>query len=307
VEAQVSTHNRASRIGSPLGESSSESGRDEHIIWNVGAGVISSARTKMKSETLTELWRYRELLYFFAWRDIKVRYRQAAFGAAWAVVQPLLNMIIFTLLFGRVAHFQSGDIPYPIFVYCGLLPWTYFSGVLGVASMSLVNNDPLLTKVYFPRSLLPAGSVLAGLLDFVIGSFLLVGLMFYYHVRAGWALLLSPLVILVMVLLTMGVSLVTAALNVRYRDVRYALPFLIQVWMYATPIVYPATMVPQRFRLILALNPCWGIVDGLRACLFPGQPFNFELMGTSIAVAIIIFVLGAYYFRRAEKSFADVI
>ncbi|HXM62370.1 MAG TPA: ABC transporter permease [Terriglobales bacterium] len=261
----------------------------------------------MRSETLTEFWQYRELLYFFAWRDIKVRYRQAAFGAAWAVIQPLLNMIIFTLLFGRVAHFQSGNIPYPIFVYCALLPWTYISGVLGVASMSLVNNDPLLTKVYFPRALLPAGSVLAGLLDFVIGSFLLVGLMFYYHVQAGWSLLLSPLVILLMVLLTMGVSMVTAALNVRYRDVRYALPFLIQVGLYATPIVYPATMIPKRFQPILALNPCWGIVDGLRACLFPGQPFNFKLMGTSVAVAILVFVLGAFYFHRAEKSFADVI
>jgi lipopolysaccharide transport system permease protein len=261
----------------------------------------------MRSETLTEFWQYRELLYFFAWRDIKVRYRQAAFGAAWAVIQPLLNMIIFTLLFGRVAHFQSGNIPYPIFVYCALLPWTYISGVLGVASMSLVNNDPLLTKVYFPRALLPAGSVLAGLLDFVIGSFLLVGLMFYYHVHAGWALLLSPLVVLLMVLLTMGVSMVTAALNVRYRDVRYALPFLIQVGMYATPIVYPASVIPQRFRPILALNPCWGIVDGLRACLFPGQPFNFELIGTSVVIALLVFVLGAYYFHRAEKSFADVI
>ncbi len=195
----------------------------------IAASCCFDAQRNMRSETLTEFWQYRELLYFFAWRDIKVRYRQAAFGAAWAVIQPLLNMIIFTLLFGRVAHFQSGNIPYPIFVYCALLPWTYISGVLGVASMSLVNNDPLLTKVYFPRALLPAGSVLAGLLDFVIGSFLLVGLMFYYHVRAGWALLLSPLVILLMVLLTMGVSMVTAALNVRYRDVRYALPFLIQV------------------------------------------------------------------------------
>jgi lipopolysaccharide transport system permease protein len=274
---------------------------------SIAASCCFDAQRHMRSETLTEFWQYRELLYFFAWRDIKVRYRQAAFGAAWAVIQPLLNMIIFTLLFGRVAHFQSGNIPYPIFVYCALLPWTYFSGVLGVASMSLVNNDPLLTKVYFPRALLPAGSVVAGLLDFVIGSFLLVGLMFYYHVRAGWALLLSPLVILLMVLLTMGVSMVTAALNVRYRDVRYALPFLIQVGMYATPIVYPATMIPERFRPILALNPCWGIVEGLRACLLPGQPFNFKLMGTSVAVAMLVFVLGAYYFHRAEKSFADVI
>jgi homopolymeric O-antigen transport system permease protein len=261
----------------------------------------------MGTEAIAELWRYRELLYFFAWRDVKVRYRQAAFGAAWALIQPLLTMIIFALLFGRVARFSSGSVPYPIFVYVALLPWTYFSGVLAIASASLLNNEPLLTKVYFPRELLPGGSVVAGLLDFFIGSLLLVGLMFYYHVHAGWALLFSPLVIAVMVLLTAGVSMVTAALSVRYRDVKYALPFLIQVWMFATPIVYPATMIPQRFRLLMALNPCWGIVDGLRACVFPGTPFDFKLMGTSMAVAVTVFVLGAYYFRRAEKSFADVI
>lgn len=261
----------------------------------------------MNRETFTEIWRYRELLYFFAWRDIKVRYRQAAFGAAWALVQPLLNMVIFTLLFARVGHIQTGTVPYPIFVFCGLLPWTYFAGVLTFASGSLVNNDPLLTKVYFPRVLLPAGSVLAGLLDFFIGCVLLVGLMFYYHVRASWALLFVPLVILVMVILTTGVSMATAALNVRYRDVRYALPFLIQVWMFATPIVYPVTVIPERLRPMLVLNPCWGIVDGMRACLFGGSAIDFRLMAASLAVAMTVFIVGAYYFGRAEKSFADVI
>lgn len=258
-------------------------------------------------ESIAELWRFRELSYFFAWRDIKVRYRQAAFGAAWAVLQPLLNMIIFSLLFGRVAHLNTGGIPYPMFVFSGLLPWTYISGVLGFASISLVSNDPLLTKVYFPRALLPVGSVLAGLLDFLIGSVLLIGLMFYYHVRAGWAVLLIPVVVFGMVLLTTGVSLVTAALSVRYRDVRYALPFLIQVWMFATPIVYPVTVIPARFRPLLVLNPCWGIVDSLRACLFQGMAFDFRLMGSSLAVALAVFLVGAYYFRKAEKSFADVI
>lgn len=275
------------------------------LLWPQARPIGSPS--KMRGETFTEIWRYRELLYFFAWRDIKVRYRQAALGVAWALIQPLLNMIIFTLLFGRVARIQTGSIPYPVFVYSGLLSWTYFSSVLSVASMSLVNNDPLLTKVYFPRVLLPAGAVVAGLLDFLIGSALLVGLMLYYHVRTGWALLFTPVVVLAMVLLTTGVSMATSALNVRYRDVRYALPFLTQVWMFATPIVYPATVIPERFRPILALNPCWGIVDSLRACLFRGLPFDFRLMGTSLAVAIAVFVFGAYYFRRAEKSFADVI
>jgi lipopolysaccharide transport system permease protein len=269
--------------------------------------AVLTSNTKMKIPRFTEFWQHRELLYFFAWRDIKVRYRQAAFGAAWAVLQPLLNMFIFTFLFSRVGHIQTGGIPYPIFVYCGLLPWTYFSGVLAVASVSLVNNDPLITKVYFPRALLPGGAVLAGPLDFFIGSILLVGLMFYYHVRASWALLLIPLILVAMVLLTTGVSMVTAALNVRYRDVRYALPFLIQVWMYATPIVYPITAISARFRPILGLNPYWGIVDGLRACLFQGQRFDFRLMGASLAVAMLCFVFGALYFRSVEKSFADVI
>ena len=261
----------------------------------------------MTSDSIAELWRYRELLYFFAWREIKVRYRQAAFGVAWAVIQPLFAMVIFTLLFGKLARVPSEGIPYPIFCYSALVPWTYFSTVLGLASNSLVNNEPLLTKVYFPRVLLPAGTVLAGLVDLVIGSFLLVGLMLYYRVRTSWALLLIPLVILVTMLVTMGASMVMAAANVRYRDVRHAVPFLIQIWMFATPIIYPVSMIPQRFRPILALNPCWGIVDAFRSCVFPGLPFDFKLIGTSIGVAIVMFLGGAYYFHKAEKSFADVI
>jgi lipopolysaccharide transport system permease protein len=256
---------------------------------------------------MAELWRYRELLYFFAWREIKVRYRQAAFGVAWAVIQPLFTMIIFTLLFGRLARMPSEGIPYPIFCYCALVPWTYFSTVLATASNSLVSNDSLLTKVYFPRVLLPAGVALAGLVDLVIGSFLLVGLMLYYHVGTSWALLLSPLVILVTMLFTMGVSMVLAAANVRYRDVKYAVPFLVQLWMFATPIIYPVSMIPQRFRPLLALNPCWGLVEAFRACVFPGLPFDFKLIGTSIGMSIVVFLGGAYYFHKAEKSFADVI
>ena len=261
----------------------------------------------MRSDFISELWRYRELLYFFAWREIKLRYRQAAFGAAWAVIQPLFNMIIFTLLFGRLAKVPSDGIPYPIFCYCALVPWTYFASVLGTASNSLINHDSLLTKVYFPRVLLPAGTALAGLLDFLVGSILLVALMIYYHVAASWALLLSPLVILVLVLLTTGVSLILAAANVRYRDIRYALPFLIQIWLFATPVIYPVSMIPERFRPILALNPCWGIVDAFRACLFPGLPFNFRLIGTSMVVAIGVFLVGVYYFHHEERTFADII
>lgn len=261
----------------------------------------------MNFGSLRELWRYRELLYFFAWRDIKVRYRQAAFGAAWAVLQPLLTMILFTLVFGRVAHISSNGIPYPVFCYASLVPWTYFSTVVTMASNSLVNNEPLLTKVYFPRVLLPLGAVIAGILDFAIALLLLVGLMLYYHVRTGWVLWLSPVILLVMLLVTAGVSILLATLNVRYRDVKYALPFLIQGWMFATPVVYPANVIPQRFRSILALNPCWGMVDGFRACVFGGWQLDFRLIGTSVVMALLVFLMGIYYFRRQEKSFADVI
>jgi len=258
-------------------------------------------------DSFAELWRYRELLYFFAWREIKVRYRQAALGAAWAVIQPLFSMIIFTLLFGRLARMPSEGIPYPGFCYCALVPWTYFSSVLAMASNSLINNDSLLTKVYFPRVLLPAGTALAGLMDFAISSLLLVAMMFYYHVRASWALLLSPLVVLFMVLLTMGISMGFAAANVRYRDIKYAVPFVIQVWMFATPIIYPSSMIPARFRPLLALNPCWGIVHAFRACVFPTLPFDLKLIAASLSVAVAIFLVSAYYFYRAERSFADVI
>ncbi len=261
----------------------------------------------MTGFSVSELWRYRELLYFFAWREIKVRYRQAALGAAWALIQPVVTMLMFTLLFGRLAHMPSDGIPYPLFVYCALVPWTYFSGVLALASNSLVNNDQLITKVYFPRVLLPAGTAVAGLLDFVVSSLLLVGLMFYYHVTPSWALVFIPLVVFVMVMLTTGVSMAMAAANVRYRDIKYALPFVIQTWMFATPIIYPVTMVPQRFRPLLALNPCWGMVEAFRACLLPGSPVDFKLIGTSVGVTVAVFLGAAYYFKKVESSFADII
>jgi lipopolysaccharide transport system permease protein len=261
----------------------------------------------MRNESIKELWRYRELLYFFAWRDIKVRYRQAALGVAWAVIQPLFTMIIFTLFFGRLARMPSDGIPYPIFAYCALVPWTYFSGVLGLAGNSLVGNSSLITKVYFPRVLLPAAAAMAGLLDFVMSAVLLVAMMIYYHVHPGWALLFCPLVILLMILLTTGASMFVAALNVRYRDVKYVLPFLIQIWLFVTPIIYPMSIIPARYRPILALNPCWGMVDGLRACLFPGHTVDFTLIGVSAGVVLVVFAVGAHYFYRAERSFADVI
>jgi lipopolysaccharide transport system permease protein len=268
---------------------------------------LVTGRGRGRFETLTEFWRYRELLYFFAWRDIKVRYRQAFLGAAWAVIQPLMNMIMFAVIFGRLAHMPSNGIQYPLFSYSALVPWTYFAGVVGLGSAALTNNSALLTKVYFPRVLLPAGTSLACLLDFAIASVLLVGMMFYYHVVPSWRLVLMPLSVLLMVLLTTGVSMFVAAMSVRYRDVKYVLPFLIQIWMFATPVIYPASMVPSRYRLLLALNPCWGMVDSFRACLFPSQTVDLRLVAFSIVVSIVVFAVAIRYFRNSEKSFADII
>jgi lipopolysaccharide transport system permease protein len=268
---------------------------------------LLAVRSRLTTSFIDELWRYRELLYFFAWRDVKVRYRQAFLGAAWAVIQPLFNMVIFAVVFGRLAHVPSNGIPYPLFSYCALVPWTYFSSVVGLASGALTNNSGLITKVYFPRVLLPLATTLAGLLDFVIASVLLVAMMLYYHITPSWRLLLIPGVVLFMVLLTAGISMIVAAVSVRYRDVKYVLPFLIQIWLFATPVIYPSSIVPQRLRFLLALNPCWAVVDGFRACLFPGQPIDFKLLSISIGVSFGIFAAAVYYFRKSEREFADII
>src|SRR5580704_10220288 len=265
------------------------------------ATPVAAERGHLWRDTLSEFWRYRELLYFFAWRDIKVRYRQAALGAAWAVIQPLFNMLIFAVVFGRLAKMPSNGIPYPIFSYVALVPWTYFSGVIGLASISLISNSSLITKVYFPRMLLPAGTAVAGLLDFVIASVLLVGMMFYYHVRVGWFFLLSPVVIFLMVVLTTGVSMLLAAMTVKYRDIKYVLPFAIQLLLFATPIIYPVDIFPVWSRPILALNPCWGMVVGFRTCLLPHQTADLTQMGISTGMTIVIFAFGLYYFNKSEK------
>jgi lipopolysaccharide transport system permease protein len=257
-------------------------------------------------EWFSEFWRYRVLLYFLAWRDIKVRYKQAALGAAWAIIQPLFTMIIFTLFFGRLASLPSEGIPYPLFSFCALLPWTYFSATLSQAGNSLVGNANLVTKVYFPRVLLPAASVLSGMLDFVVGSAFLVVMMIYYHRRPGWSLLLVPLFVVGMMLVTLSISLLLAAMNVRYRDVKYVLPFMVQLWLFVTPIIYPVSFVPRKFQFFLAFNPMAGIVEGFRACIFSTR-MDWRLVGISGAVTLVILVTGAVYFRKTERSFADIV
>ena len=254
-----------------------------------------------------EFWHYRELLYFLAWREVKVRYKQAALGAAWAIIQPLFTMIIFTLFFGRLASMPSDGIPYPLFSFCALVPWTYFSGTLGLAGNSLVSNANLVTKVYFPRVLLPAATVISGMLDFLIGSVFLFFMMIYYRVKPGWQLLFAPLFILGMMLLALGISLLLAAINVRYRDVKYALPFIIQIWLFITPIIYPVTFLPAKYQKILAFNPMAGIVEGMRACLFSAHQMPWKLVGISWAVTLFLLIVGAVYFRKTEKTFADIV
>jgi len=261
----------------------------------------------MRFQWISEFWHYRELLYFLAWREVKVRYKQAALGAAWAIIQPLFTMIIFTLFFGRLAGLPSEDIPYPLFSFCALVPWTYFAGTLGLAGNSLVSNANLVTKVYFPRVLLPAATVISGMLDFLIGSLFLVLMMFYYHIKPGWPLVFVPMFVLNMMLLALGISMLLAAFNVRYRDVKYALPFIIQIWLFVTPIIYPVTFLPARYQRVLAFNPMAGIVEGLRACLFSTHPMPWKLVGISWSVTVVLLILGAVYFRRTEKTFADIV
>jgi lipopolysaccharide transport system permease protein len=271
------------------------------------ASPVEYDQSSSNQGSIAEFWRYRELLYFFAWRDIKVRYRQAFLGTSWAVIQPLANMLLFAGVFGSLAHMPSNGIPYPIFSYTALLPWTFFSVVIGAASGSLTSNQPLITKVYFPRVLLPAGTALAAMLDFGIAAVLLLGMLVYYHIRVTWMVLLTPFAVLLMLMLTLGVSLFLAAASVRYRDVRYLLPFITQLLLFATPIIYPITMVPARFRPILALNPCWGMVDSFRACLLPDQPIDLKLIAISIGLTFVVFFGSLYYFNKSEKSFADII
>jgi lipopolysaccharide transport system permease protein len=259
---------------------------------------------------LSELWRYRELVYFLAWRDIKVRYKQAALGAVWAILQPLATMIVFTLVFGRLAGMSSGDnpnVPYPLFTYCALVLWTYCSVVIGQAGQCLVSNSNLITKVYFPRVALPASAAVSALLDLVIGLSFLIVLMVYYEVQPSWLLLLAPVFLVSLMLVTIGMSVLTAAVNVQYRDVKHAMPFLLQLWMFGTPVIYPLYIVPERYRFLMALNPLTGIVEGFRWCIFPGWQLDWPLTAVSLIMSVLVFVGGMVYFRRTERGFADVI
>ena len=255
---------------------------------------------------LGELWQYRELVYFLAWRDIKVRYKQAALGGAWAIIQPVGMMIVFSLFFGRLAKIPSDGIPYPIFSYAALLPWTYFALTLAQSSQSLVSGSNMITKVYFPRLVMPTASALAGLVDFVLAFGVLIGMMFYYGMQPTMAILLLPLFLLLAFLTALGVGLWLSALNVHYRDVRYTVPFLTQLWLFATPVVYPSSLLSEPWRTVYGLNPMVGVVEGFRWAMLGNHPPG-PMLGVSAVVAVLLLISGAFYFRRMERTFADVV
>jgi lipopolysaccharide transport system permease protein len=261
-----------------------------------------------QSLDLRELWRYRELLFFLVWRDVKVRYKQTALGAAWAILQPLLMMVVFAIFFGRMAGMSSGDVPYPLFVLAGLLPWTFFATAVAQSGHSVVGSERLVSKIYFPRLVIPYAPVGAAAVDFLIACGLLGVLMAWYGVWPGPALLLAPLVLAALALAALGVGTLLAALNVRYRDFRYVIPFLIQFWMFATPTVYmqPSGELSGSMELLLTLNPISGLVAAFRAaCL--GGPFPWGSFAVASACAVALFLAGSFYFRRVESSFADII
>jgi len=255
---------------------------------------------------LYDLWLHRDLFYFLMLRDVKVRYKQTFLGASWAILQPLLTMLLFTVIFGRLAKVPSDGIPYPIFAYAGLLPWTFFSNAVTISSNSLVGNAAIITKVYFPRMMIPAAAVGAGLVDFAIAGVILIAMMAWYGFGLSLAaLMLLPLVILT-VILALAIGTWTSGLNVKYRDVRYALPFFIQMWMYASPVIYPTNFVPQQWRWLLVLNPLTGIIEGYRSALF-NRPFEWQHLAVSAAIAVVMLVYGTYSFKQMEREFADII
>lgn len=255
---------------------------------------------------VAELWHYRDLLYFLTRREISLRYKQTVLGFAWAIIQPLMTMVVFTVFLGRLARVPSDGIPYPVFSYLGLLPWTYFSNAVTRSGASLVSNSQLLSKVYFPRVLIPLSGVLSAMVDFLIAFVVLIGLMLWYGiVPSASAVLLVPLTLLTAAA-AMGVGMWLAALNVKYRDVTHAVPFLVQIWMYATPVVYPASVVPDKWRLLFALNPLTGIIEAFRAATL-GRPVPWSLLGVSAAMTVVAVAVGLWQFGRMERSFADVV
>jgi len=254
-----------------------------------------------------EIWQYKGLFYFFSWRDLKVRYKQTIIGVLWAVFQPFITMVVFSVFFGGLAKMPSDGIPYPIFVYIGLLFWQFFSTSLSQASNSLINNKEIITKVYFPRLILPISSIITNFIDFLIAFVILVGLMFYYHYSPNLiSLLILPLLLLITFVVAIGLGLLLAAINVKYRDVRYVLPFFIQIMLFITPVIYPISIL-QNYSWLMAINPMTGIINAARNAFLGTAPVDWLLLLISAAIGLFLFVLGLIYFKKIEKSFADIV
>ena len=254
---------------------------------------------------LRDLWAYRELAFFLTWRDISVRYKQTALGASWALIQPFMTMLVFSIFFGRLGKIPSDGLPYPLFAFCALLPWQLFANSLGEAGNSLVSNQALITKVYFPRLVMPISATLSGLVDFAIAFLLLLAMMAYYHVAPTAAVWTLPLFVLLALVTALGAGLWLSALNVQYRDVRYTIPFLTQFWLFATPIAYPSSLVPERWRALYGLNPMAGVVEGFRWALLGSGNAPGPMVAVSVVASVVMLVTGLFYFTRMERTFAD--
>lgn len=256
---------------------------------------------------LKELWEYRELLYFLTWRDIKVRYKQTVLGAAWAILQPLLTMVVFSLFFGKLAKIPSDGVPYPIFSYTGLVPWTFFATGLAMSSSSLVSSQNLIKKIYFPRLAIPIATVLSGMVDFVLAFLVLLLMMFYYGMTPTANVAWLPLFAVLALATSLGVGLWLSAMNVQFRDVRYTVPFLTQIWLFATPVAYPSSLLSEPWKTLYAINPMVGVVEGFRWALLATETAPGPMLIASTLAAAVLLVSGAYYFRRMERTFADVV
>jgi len=269
--------------------------------------LIIDSRQGALTEQLRDFWRYRELLYFLAWRDFKVRYKQTALGAAWAIIQPFFTMVVFSIFFGYLGKIPSDGLPYPVFAYCALLPWSLFAHALTESSNSLVNNQSLLTKVYFPRLIIPIAPLFVGLVDFGIALVVLLGMMLFFGIAPGIAILATPLFVLFALFTALAVGMWLSALNVQYRDVRYTIPFLTQLWLFATPVAYPSSLLPEPWRSLYGLNPMAGVVEGFRWALLGHTGAPGPLIAVSV-IAVLLFLFGGFwYFNRMEQTFADVV
>ena len=257
-------------------------------------------------EGVRDLWSYRELFFYLAWRDITIRYRQTILGAAWAVLQPLTTMLVFTFLFGVVVKIDTGGIPAPIFYFSALLPWLYFAATIANSGNSLVSNGDLIKKVYFPRLILPAAGALVGIADLAIGALILVAMMAYYGVLSWRLILWVPLTALLFIF-SLGVGVILSSVNVKYRDVKHAIPFMVQIWLFLTPVIYPASAIPHKFRWLIALNPLTGIIEAFRATVAPSTPFDASSLWLSVGATILILMVGITYFRRVEGYFTDIV